>query len=463
MEKQRNKSISKLSRRLLNLLFIFTVFSTGLSAQTLRQSEISQLRIKPAEDQNLFTKNDLRFEVLLPKVKPSQVQIHSPVLPANVTFKTVRKQENFENGGTKIELWYSFDKKGTYQLPDLPVQINYQRRYIKFSPVTLSEDPSKQSPQMVVIFSNGTRVSSSDETKNKPFMNAKVGQKLKMTVYVQYISQVVQFSWDIPKDSIFTQTKTYDITEIRYREKNYTHDLIPVANFEWTGLKTGTMPMVKIKTVVTDYNGYRNELLLPMNLINFVEDSSSSQTNSSSLFDDAFFDLQNQNENETEKSITREDCIKLAELFSAERNSILHFSKNFRQRVDFETSIGLPATSKGDFTTGFLHISIITSIILLVFLLIFIKRKHFLLILFLSALFICSLVPLVNLSVKRNDTYAICAGCTIHSVPEEKSEAVSEIGAGNRVHITEQAGKWVYIEFGETGGWGLKDNIIFIK
>ena len=78
-------------------------------------------------------------------------------------------------------------------------------------------------------------------------------------------------------------------------------------------------------------------------------------------------------------------------------------------------------------------------------------------------MFICSLVPLVNLSLKRKDSFAICKGISIHSVPQEKSEAVSEIGAGNRVHITEKAGKWVYIEFGETGGWGLKDNVILIK
>lgn len=463
MEKQRYKSISESCRRLLIFFTVFAIFNSVLYAQNLTTAEINQLRIIPAEEQSLFTKTDIRFEVLIPKIKPSQVQILSATLPRDVNFRTMRKSEDFEDGGTKVELWYSFDKKGTYELPVLPVMIQNRRRNIRFRSITLTDDPSKQSPQLVVVFSNGSKFSSSDEPKSAPIFNAKTGEKQKLTVYVQYISQLVQFSWDIPKDSIFTETQTYDITEIKYREKNYTHELIPVASFEWTGLTTGKLPMLKIRAIVTDYNGYRSELYLPEGYVDFVENNISTYNTDDIMFDDAFSAKKSSSSNSFINEITEENCIKLAELYSAERNTLFHFSQYHKNRVDYEASLGLPSTTQGDFSIGFLHIAGIVCLVILILLIFFIKKKNLILILFFSALFICSLVPLVNLSLKRKDSFAICKGISIHSVPEEKSEAVSEIGAGNRVHITEKAGKWVYIEFGETGGWGLKDNVILIK
>lgn len=463
MEKQRFKSISKSCRRLLIVFSLFTTICSSLTAQSLTAAEVNQLRLIPAEEQTLFTKSDIRFEVVIPKIKPSQIQILSTTLPRDVNFRTMRKSEDFEEGGTKVELWYSFDKKGTYQLPALPVMIQNKRRNIKFGTITLTDDPSKQSPQLVVIFSNGARVSSSDEPKSTPIFNAKTGDKQKLTVYVQYISQLVQFSWELPKDSIFTETQTYDITEIKYREKNYTHELIPVASFEWTGLTTGLLPMLKIKAIVTDYSGYRSELYLPESVVNFTENNISVVNSDEKMFDDAFTLKKTSASDTSVNKITEENCIKLAELYSAERSTIFHFSQYHKNRVDYEASLGLPSTTQGDFSIGFLHIAGIICVTILVLLLISIKKKNLILILLFTALFISSLVPLVNLAIKRSDTYAICKGISIHSVPEEKSEAVSEIGAGNRVHITEKAGRWVYIEFGETGGWGLKDNVILIK
>ena len=463
MEKQRVKSISKSCRRLLAVLFTSALFTSTLFSQNISGSEINQLRIKASDNQSLFTKTDIKFEVTIPKVKPSQIQIQSPSLPKDVEARTIRKQEDFETSGTKIEMWFYFENKGTYQLPALPVIIQNRRRNISFSQIIITDDPSKQSPQMVIKFSNGISIASNTETKQNHIFETKVGEKQTLTVYVQYISQLVSLNWEIPKDSIFTQTKTYDITEIRYREKNYTHDLIPVAIFEWTGLKIGAQPMVRIKASVTDYNGYRNDLYSPDCYVDFTEHNSVVSNTDNQMFDEAFFQTQNSNISINKNDITREDCIKLAELYSEERNTILHFKESHKKRTDFENSIGIPSTSEGDFTIGLLHIAGAVCVVIFILLLIFIKRRRIFLILVFSVFFICSLIPMVSLFIKRNDTYGICTGCSIHSVPEEKAEAVSEIGPGNRVHITETAGRWIYIEFGESGGWGLKDSVIFIK
>lgn len=463
MEKQRNKSISKSCRRLLIFIFTAIILNSSLYAQNLTAGEINQLRISPGEDQIMFTKTDIRFEVLIPRVKSSQVQVLSSQLPSDIILKTVRKLEDYENDGTKIELWYSFEKKGHYQLPALPVMIQNRRRNLRFIPITVDDDPAKQSPRVVVKFSNGVSFASNDEGHGRVLYDAKVGQKQQFTVYVQYISHVVQFSWDIPKDSIFTQTEEFDITEVKYREKNYTHDLIPVASFEWTGLKTGPLDMVKLKTVVTDYNGYRSEIFLPACKINFTENSKATTTVEDKIFDSAFFQGNNFDDTSNQTSITEEDCQKLAELYSLEQNSLLNYSQKHRERIDFENSLGLPTTSYGNNYMAYIHVVAIICLVLLVLLILFIKKKNKFAILIFSVLFSLSLVPLVNLLVKKTDTYAICKGTTIRSVPEEKAEAISEIGAGNKVHITEKAGKWIYIDFGETGGWCLKDTVIIIK
>lgn len=462
MEKQRCKSISIFSRRLLILPIVFTGLLSLLFPQNLSIDDFNSLIITPTENQQFFSKSDIKYEVSIPKISPSQIQILSFSLPNDIELQTMRKIDDFDNGGTKIELWYHFENKGTYQLPPLPVLIQNKRRTLKHSPITIIDDPSKQSPQLIVIFSNGIQLSSKNELSAEPVFKAKVGQKQTFTVYVQYVSQVVQFAWDLPKDSIFTQTKSYDITEVRYREKEYTHALIPVASFEWTGLKTGLLQLAKLKTVVTDYNGYRSELFLPECFIEFTENRISVTEASEKIFDDAF--TQNKStETEAMHGISTENCEKLAQLYSIERNALSHFSQKHKNRVDYEADLGLPQTSVADFTLGLLHIFIALTIIILILLLIFIRKKKFITILILSAFLIISLVPLVNLTIKRNDKYAISKGCFIRSIPEENSDAVLEIGPGNRVHIVEEAGRWIYIEFGETGGWGLKDNVIFIK
>ena len=463
MEKQRIKSISKSCRRLLTVLFSAALLAGSLTAQTITVSEINELRIKPSDSQNLFTREDLKFEVTIPKIKPAQIQIMSAQLPPDISFRTFRKMENYDEGGTKIELWYNFDKKGTYQLPSLPVMIQNRRRSIKFTQITVEDNPAKQIPRIVVQFSNGIKVTSSDDQTNKPVFSSQTGKKLSFTVYLQYSSQLVQFSWDLPKDSIFTQTKQYDITEVKYREKNYTHDLIPVANFEWTALKTGIQSIPKIKITATAYNGYRNELLLPETFINFTEGQIYADSDENTMFEAAFRQDVNSNKTENTIEITDETCKFLAELYSEEKNAIFTVKARRKARMEYENSLGLPSASSGDYSTGLIHIISIILITLIVFLIFAVKNKRKFPSLIISLLICCTLVSLVSQLVKHNKIYAISKGCRISSVPEEKAEAVSEIGAGNKVLITEQAGKWCYIEFGETGGWGLKENVIIIK
>ena len=58
--------------------------------------------------------------------------------------------------------------------------------------------------------------------------------------------------------------------------------------------------------------------------------------------------------------------------------------------------------------------------------------------------------------------FAIFAGGTVFSVPEEKTNGQNFTG-GQKVMITEQAGEWSFIECQEFSGWTKNDNIFEIK
>ncbi|MCR5188902.1 MAG: hypothetical protein K6C97_08200 [Treponema sp.] len=463
MEKQRIKSAPRSCRRLLTLLALSAIFTLNLFSQNLTLAEINKLQVVAAEDQELFTKVDLKFEVSIPKVKPSQIQVMSTTLPSDVSFRTVRKIQDYENGGTKIEVWYTFDKPGTYQLPRLPLMIQNRRRNIPFQEVSVSDDPSKQIPKMLVIFDNGYKLSSSDEVPEKAAFACKLGTKLNFTVYLQYSTQLVQFYWDLPKDSIFTQTETFEFTEVKYREKKYSHDLIPVASFEWIGLSNGEKELPKIKITATGYNGYRNELLLPRVMINFTPADIDYEDSEDKIFSTAFSSNTSQDQEESHLEITDQLCLALADLYSQERNSLFGYLNARKARINLESDLGLPSTSSDNYSILWLLGSIIFTLVFLILFIISIKKHHLIRVLIFATAMLIGIVSIFYSLGQRMHSFGICTGATISSVPEVSAEAISEISAGNRVEIKEKAGKWYYIELGQTGGWCLQDNIILIK
>ena len=112
---------------------------------------------------------------------------------------------------------------------------------------------------------------------------------------------------------------------------------------------------------------------------------------------------------------------------------------------------------------GFFYFSVIVLIICGLLLAFFIRQKSVLPAFLLSPLMIFALVYFIFVFSQKNRIYGISKGCTIRSIPETSAKAESRIGEGNRVQITEEAGKWIYVQMGETGGWCFKDEVIFIN
>ena len=463
MEKQRIKTAFRSCRRL--LISFLLIFISSLSfAQRVSLDQIRQLKITPAEGQNLYTKTDLRFTVVIPNVSPSQVQVLSINQKNDITFRTMRKTENYDVQGTTIELWFNFGTKGTYTLAPLPLIVQNRRCSINFETITVTDDPATMTPRIVVVFEDGTKVYSDETNYPTPLLTVKTGKKLNFTVNIQYATQLVQFNWDIPKDSIFTCTKQYEFTEARHRERIYSHTLNPVASFEWTGLVPGPQTLPKIRLNAAGYDGYRSELRLPEVIIEFTDSEEVSDTNDDSdIFAAAFFQEVSETEEIVHAALTKEECQELSSLYTKEHNLFLTYPKARKERINFENEHGLVSSSNQLFPAVLMYVSIIVILASLICMIIAIRRKHKIRTLLFVVLMIVGLAILIYCAVRRSERYGISCGGKIYSIPQENAESVSEVISGTRVRILERTGKWYYIELGETGGWCTADNIFIIK
>ena len=463
MEKQRNQRFIKSGRRLLIILLV--LFCSGaLSAQNITLEQIRQLRFVPDEGQNLYTKTDLKFTVTIPNVPASQVQVLAATQDHDITFRTIRKSDDYKQNGTIIEVWYNFAKEGSYTPSPLPMLIQNRRRSISFEPVTVTVDPSTMNPRIVLAFEDGTTVYSDGAYGNTPVVKIPTGKKIKLTVNLQYATQLTQFNWDLPKDSIFTCIDEYEFTETRYRERVYSHTLIPVASFEWTGLLPGQQKIPTFRLNAIGYNGSRIELRMPGFLVEFTENTGAEKSaDENDIFSAAFFQEEEADDSLGATVLTREECQTLADYYTKEHNEFLLYPKARQNRINYEESCGLLVSPNPIYPSVLFYIAIIIIITSIVLLILAIRHKHKIRTLTFIVLLVIGIAILIYCAVRKNERYGICTGCKIYSIPQANAESVSEVSAGSRVRILEHTGKWYYIEVGETGGWCNTGDICIIK
>ena len=429
---------------------MFAAGTESVFCQTLTNALLRELRISPAPDQQLVVNNDIKFEVTIPYTLPSQIDISMPDEPNNVQFKTLRKVEaGAAGGGTKIELWFSFSKTGLYVFSPLIIKIKNSRRQLAFMPVTIGINPKEQEPLCVIVTDSGLN-------KN---ITASVGQTIKFRICLQYAVQLVQFNWELPKDSIFVQGKTYEFTEIKQREKVVSDALIPVSEFEWTPLVSGYMDFPKFNIQAIAYNGDKVSVKIPQIEVYILNARNKKNADKDSLFTKAF----EQDADETVEAqtvvVTAEDAILLAELRSRERHSV--FGRARKQRVEFEQKLDLPYSQK-EFRVFWIYVCAFLTSAITLFLIICIRKKRNGLNLILGIVLVCTLVLLIYSLVLGNRKYGISGGGQICSIPEETASIKSELPVCNRVQLLDESDNWYHLSFGETEGWCKKEDIYLI-
>ena len=446
------------------LLILFCCIPSLLFAQKknsniLKNPDGEEVHIIAEEGQNLITNTPIKLLALVQGIRPGQIEIESPQDMENVVFKSLRRTEDFsEEGGTKIELTLSFKKRGVYELEPLIVRVKGRTQKLPFEKLVIKPNPMELTPNLVISFKSGEAVSSSSQ--GGVIKSVRAGDKIYFRVNLQYAVQLVQYNWELPKNSIFTEQKEYEITEIKTRDKVYSEELIPVADFEWIPLVEGKMEFPQFKLTATGYNGIKSNLVLPRFYINVLPARQTADKSESTYFDEAFTLEAATEEGSSEIVITAAECQRIADLRSRERHS-LSFNIT-RERAEYEKSLKLPYEKK-EFPVILLVFAIVLVLAAGFFLVVFIYRKMPLSYVFMGVMEVCSIVFLIFCIVQSSARYGISKGCKIFSIPEVNAESKSEIPAGNRISITEETGDWFYVELGENGGWCKKTEVIEIK
>ena len=458
MEKQRKYPEQQSCRRLLKqflkgflVALLFAAGSQTVYSQTLTNALIRDLRISPVQNQPLAVNTDIKFEVVIPYTLPSQIDVSMPEEIENVQFKTLRKVEAGGNGGgTKIEIWFSFSKTGTYIIPPLSMKIKNSRKQIAFMPVKIGINPKEQDPVCVIVTDSGIN-------KN---ITVTAGQSVKFRVCLQYAVQLVQFNWELPKDSIFVQGKTYEFTEIKQREKVVSDELIPVSDFEWTPLVTGTIDFPKFNIQAIAYNGDKVTVKLPAIKVDVVKARTKKSDNSSSYFSKAFeTDFENGGE-ELVLILTAQEAEYIAELRSKERHSL--FGKARKERIAYEKMLGMPYSQK-EFKIAWIYICGVITLALVVLLVIFLRKKRSIINIGIGIALVCMIVLVIYCAVCGKRKFAVSTGGQLCSIPEASASIKSELPVCNRVQVLDESGDWYLLRFGETEGWCTKESIIIIK
>ena len=446
MEKQRNKSGRISGRRLLILLFLFATFPAF--SQSLTSAMIRDLRISPVQNQQLQVNTDIKFETEIPYTLPSQIDLSMPEENDNMIFKTLRKVES--DGGTRIEIWYQFSNTGTYTPPPLVAKIKNSRRQIQFDSVTIGINPKEQQPLCIIASSQG----------NNKNLTVRAGEKFKFTIYLQYAVQLTQLSWEIPKDSLFEQTRTYEFTEIKQREKVITDDLIPISDFEWTPLVPGNQAFPKFIIQAIAYNGDKVTVRMPQISVKVLEGRKQTASQGTSYYEAAFTTDEVLDEGNNNNEITKEAAKLIAELRGKERHSV--FGNARKLRVVLEREYNLPYSQK-EFKVMWLYVCFVILAVIAGFMIIYICKKRQGMVLLLGVVFVLALVLTIYCGVLSKRKYGISAGSKVYSIPESKAAITSELPAGNRVQIISQTENWYQLRFGETEGWTQKDAVFEIK
>ena len=400
-----------------------------LNLYSLSDSEIRSLRFVPRDDM-CFVGQEVTFTLELPGIDPSLARTDMTDYSAekvDARFLSARKSEySSADGerGTSFHFQIAFSSAGKIKLPPLTVYINRRPYVIPFEPITVYEDPATIQPQLFISFEN----ESLRTAKSSAPVELSVGDEILFTLYIRYSNQLLHFSWELPKNSIFTELERFDIARGESQQKGFSPQAFPLARFSWRPLVEGSYDIPSFSVEAVAYNGTRKMISLPRQVIlvkaaKAEKEKSVSRTN---IFEKAFAAPPEDEENllsSDEKVISQEKA-------GGSRTLELLPSKKQRSLAFFAAFIASLLLS------GAMH-------------LLHQKRK---VILPLILALVCLVCALCSYAANRK-TYAVFSGGAVYAVPEDSASSVMQIPAETRVQIVEKAGDWVYIKSDDYAGW----------
>ncbi|MCQ2577126.1 MAG: hypothetical protein MJ176_01210 [Treponema sp.] len=430
MEKFRINFRRRFVQRLLSfVLWMAAVSPLWAAAPSLSKSQIDSLKILPDPAERLITDREIKFTLSIPLVSSSEVEVRTPSFPEGIIFKSFRKTNNYSTGGTKLEMWITFEKPGLQNPGQLETYIQNRRYFIPFADVNISANPKDLFPQLIVVPSKKSasyfKLGASGEITGQSNKVLPAGTPLTFDLYLKYAQRAVSFNHNLPENCLFTQDRTVDYTEIKKSYDENSQNLIDLGTCTWTPLYPGTADFPLFIVDAYNYSNYKNQITSPLLKIEIGKGNSlenaASINDDSSLFADAFY-IEQTNDPELAREATEEEMA-LSWKNILKRKKLLNL----------------------------LFLSLIFITVLLAALL-FWKRRWKLAFIALGI----ALVLLLSKGIFLNKDRLVFSGTVLYSIPEDNAKSTVPLKKGTTVTVEEKSGDWLYVKSDSTGGWAKK-------
>lgn len=452
MEKSSAGTGNKFKRLLILLVLTVTsVFSYAQDVKALMKGAC----VIPVSD-FCFTEKSSEFNLYIESIEPKFVQFYIDKVPDSVNF--ISSQKIADTNGTLITIYFQFKKTGTFSLDPIVVDVKGYRFYVPFKQITVYENLDTLRPELMVDFSNKFY------NREGADISIAAGEHIRFAVNMKYVVQILDFSYDLPKNSVFTEVKRYPVADGIPLGNTFSPEISPVVVFDWQPLEKGTWELPGVKITATSYNGVRYVIGFPeinVNVTDTIVFSDDSLLKKESVFAYAFSEIESSAAEYETKEISEEEINFLAQLRAKERNS-LPFSKASRTRLLLEKERGFEENIREP-NIPLLIFLICVFMIFTVMTAVYLRRKKYIkaAVLFSGALI--ALVFSIIIFVKASIKTALFKGDYLSPVPEQNVSTSVALKKGSYVQVTKKAGAWVYVKYNETYGWTKEENIIYIK
>ena len=100
--------------------------------------------------------------------------------------------------------------------------------YLRFEKTIVYENPSVISPVMEIEFKQGVQEKKTNSQVKK--YTAFVGEEIQFYLNLKYFVQIIQFSWELPENSIFKELERFEIERKDNSANTFSLSIVTISN-----------------------------------------------------------------------------------------------------------------------------------------------------------------------------------------------------------------------------------------
>ena len=476
MEKQPKRFCRKrfiglliLSIDILTSAQIFCQTTGSSSGKKPSWQNVQSLHFKKSKEY-FFTDEESIFSVDIEGVEPEDVNVFVNDVPKNVSFVSSKK-ELFVGPSdnplddmrrvTHLEIVFQFTEPGVFHISPIDVRVSGMYNRLNLDTVLVYENPNTVQPQIYLEFEDPAFNAAG---KN---LSANVGDHVVFMMYIRYAVQILNFSWEIPENSLFDDVKRFPITEGNSRGTQFSPAAIPVAKFDWQPLSEGNFTLPAIHITAITYGNKKVDVKFPEYKVSVSKKKESQYApEQDGVFGYAFSTPFADPATTDSKQKANVDLTRLLDLHQKERHSFHFLSSAYKERRAAEDEYGISHAEIEISVPGFITVCIATALLIVLTTILLLSRKfreHKKLLVFCVTLTIALAVTSICMWIKVNKSYGLFKGGSINPIPEINVHSSASIPRGNVVQIEKRTNGWLYIRYHETYGWVMESEVLPIK